>query len=50
MKKFQEIVQKFSSVVLRWLTANYDGSVTLTVHLHRGGVSDWIIRTEGKGD
>jgi len=46
--KLEKILKQFTKIVLRWLTANLNGTLTLTININQGGITDWNIQTNGK--
>ena len=46
--KLEKIFKQFAKIVLRWLTSGLTGTLSLTVNINQGGITDWKIQTEGK--
>ena len=48
--KLEKILKQFAKIALRWLTDGLTGSLSLTININQGGITDWNIQTTGKGE
>ena len=48
--KLEKIFKQFTKIALRWLTGKLTGTLSLTININQGGITDWNIQTSGKGE
>ena len=46
--KLEKIFKKFGGIVLRWMGERLTGTLSVTIHVSQGGITEWSIQTTGK--